>query len=204
MAPHSDSEEDSDCLPPELECKIFSAYYYSNETSNTSDSIESADESMDLNVNILEKSSSHESEFEANGRKNLSDMDPHSRSVLEDAIYLTLTGKIPQSVLHKADKRMNKYANRSSVPTKPSVSVIPKNETENNDLILWITGNEDEAPEFMKALPSDPKFWSVDPCDRPYYRGGGGDRPSECSICGQKGHYASDCRRVSEDTQIPI
>ena len=132
-------------------------------------------------------------------------MDSDSLSTLLDALHLTITGNIPQSVLQKADKRMKRYkeqmnplAYTSDCSSDTSLEEHSTAKKQKYDLILGITQPEAES-DIIDSLPSDPEYWSLDACDLdPFFRSLSESLNVPCGICNKKGHYYFECSRVSK------
>nr|CDS32403.1 zinc finger CCHC domain containing protein 7 [Hymenolepis microstoma] len=131
-----------------------------------------------------------------------------------EAIYFLITGNYPYCVLERAKKREQEYKhNRSSSRRNNYYSAAtddedddykePHHENSKADMILGISNTLDQkncrnvVSDRFKNLPSDPKFWSLDPddlypLDNHYtYR----DFSGNCENCGLKGHTQWECTR---------
>ncbi|VDK23100.1 unnamed protein product [Taenia asiatica] len=143
-------------------------------------------------------------------------------STLLEALYLTITGNTPHSVIQKADERMGRYmeqndADEHSVCTydaDPSSDSSFSNDLPPKrpklDLLLGISKRSIEdlkktkelLLEHLEDLPSDGKYWSLDSsdmsslsCGKRRYR----EPDGTCERCFKKGHTWLECTRICPD-----
>lgn len=141
-------------------------------------------------------------------------------STLVEALYLTITGNTPNSLIQKADERMDRYVEQNGADEHPvrtydtdtssdislSEDLPPKRPK--LDLLLGISRQSIEdlkkanelLSEHLEDLPSDGKYWSLDSSDmsslswrKRQYR----EPDGICERCFKKGHTWLECTRVS-------
>ncbi|CDS37681.1 zinc finger CCHC domain containing protein 7 [Echinococcus multilocularis] len=225
-------EYDSDHIDEETEARLYASVFYDNDTdevtrcqsatlptkfdrpsvSNNSLSDNTSEALSSSPVNKLGSDSFalvlQESSFK----------DPAIDSTLMKALYLTITGNTPHSVIQKAEERMDRYVEQNGADEHPvytyatdtssdsSFSAIISPKRPKFDLLLGISKqsleslkkNKELLLEDLKDLPSDGKYWSLDSSDLSslsWRKRRCRESDKTCERCFKKGHTWIECNR---------
>ncbi|KAL5108137.1 Zinc finger CCHC domain-containing protein 7 [Taenia crassiceps] len=180
-----DVEYDSDYIDEEIEARLYASVFYDDD----------ADEPKRSTTANYEKIA----------------VDP----TLVEALYLTITGNTPNSVIQKADERVNRYVQQNGADEHPirTYDVDTSSDSFSDDLpskrpkLDILLGNLKQSIEdlqkpkellfdHLEDLPTDGKYWSLDSADMPslsrrkrQYR----EPDSNCERCFRKGHTWLEC-----------
>ncbi|KAL5969416.1 Zinc finger CCHC domain-containing protein 7 [Taenia solium] len=225
-------EYDSDHIDEETEARLYASVFYDDDADEVKrcqavTSPTKSDRSFDVTSSLLYCTPEVLPPFPTNKSRQdsfipMSQEFTHKNTAIDstllEALYLTITGNTPHSVIQKADERMGRYMEQNDANEHPvcTYDADPSSDSSFSndlppkrpklDLLLGISKRSIEdlkktkelLSEHLEDLPSDGKYWSLDSsdisslsCGKRRYR----EPDGTCERCFKKGHTWLECIR---------